>query len=48
MTAAAPANLGLRNDLPLRARAVADHIAGMTDGYAIPELRRLFDPSEGT
>ena len=26
-----------------RARAVCDYIAGMTDGYAIEEHRKLFD-----
>ena len=26
-------------------RAIADHIAGMTDRYAIDEYVRLFDPS---
>lgn len=32
----------------VRARAVADYIAGMTDRYAILEHRRLFDPGERT
>jgi len=32
----------------LRARAVADYIAGMTDRYAILEHRRMFDPGERT
>jgi dGTPase len=32
----------------IRARAVADYIAGMTDRYAILEHRRLFDPAERT
>ena len=27
-------------------RVVCDHIAGMTDRYAIAEYRRLFDPEE--
>ena len=30
----------------LRARAVADYIAGMTDRYAIAEHQRLFDPPQ--
>jgi len=32
----------------VRARAVADYIAGMTDRYAILEHRRLFEPGERT
>jgi dGTPase len=28
----------------VRARAVADYIAGMTDRFALSEYRRLFDP----
>ena len=32
----------------LRARAVSDYIAGMTDRYAILEHRRMFDPGERT
>ena len=33
-----------RPDVRGRARVVADYIAGMTDGYALDEHRRLFDP----
>ena len=32
-----------RDDEPRIARRVADYIAGMTDGYALQEHRRLFD-----
>jgi dGTPase len=32
----------------VRARVVADYIAGMTDRYAIREHKRLFDPVELT
>ncbi|RYE35769.1 MAG: deoxyguanosinetriphosphate triphosphohydrolase, partial [Hyphomicrobiales bacterium] len=33
----------VRNDATLRARIVADFIAGMTDPYALDEHQRLFD-----
>jgi dGTPase len=35
-------------DQAVRARIVADYIAGMTDRYAIREHKRLFDPEELT
>ena len=38
-----PADARLRAAREGRARAVADHIAGMTDRYASDEHRRLFD-----
>jgi dGTPase len=34
-------------DERVRARAVADFVAGMTDRYAIAEYRRLFDADPG-
>jgi dGTPase len=40
-----PADAQLRAAREGRARAVADHIAGMTDRYASDEHRRLFDPA---
>ncbi len=38
----------LATDPALRARVIADYIAGMTDRYAIHEHARLFDPAELT
>jgi dGTPase len=38
------ATLEAEQELPGRARVVADYIAGMTDRYAIAEHERLFDP----
>ncbi|MCW2246319.1 dGTPase [Azospirillum fermentarium] len=37
------AALGGRDDMAVRARLVADYIAGMTDRYALAEHTRLFD-----
>ncbi len=37
-----------QDDKDIRARVVADYIAGMTDRYAIREHKRLHDPSELT
>jgi len=37
------ARVGVGGDDALRARAIADYIAGMTDRYALDEYRRLFD-----
>jgi dGTPase len=38
----------VQDDALVRARVVADYIAGMTDRYAIREHKRLFDPVELT
>jgi dGTPase len=43
-----PADAQLRAAREGRARAVADHIAGMTDRYASDEHRRLFGPTTST
>jgi dGTPase len=35
-------------DNPKRMRIICDHLAGMTDGFAIRTYRRLFDPKFGS